>query len=59
VVTWAAEAGYERLWATVRVWHVAARRVLDKLGFHETGQVDADAAHGDNLLTVRSLASPA
>jgi [ribosomal protein S5]-alanine N-acetyltransferase len=55
VVTWAAEAGYGRLWATVRAWNVASRRVLEKLGFRETGQVDADAAHGDSLLTVRSL----
>jgi ribosomal-protein-alanine N-acetyltransferase len=56
VVAWAAEAGYERLWATVRAWNVASRRVLEKLGFRETGQVDADAAHGDSLLTVRSSA---
>lgn len=42
VVTWATEAGYERLWATVRAWNVASRRVLEKLGFHETGQIDAD-----------------
>ncbi len=31
VVTWATEAGYERLWATVRAWNVASRRVLEKL----------------------------
>ena len=59
VVTWSTEAGYERLWATVRAWNVASRRVLEKLGFHETGQVDADDVHGDSLLTVRSLSSPA
>ncbi len=58
VVTWATEAGYERLWATVRAWNGASRRVLEKLGFHETGQVDADPAHGDSLLTLRSLSSP-
>jgi [ribosomal protein S5]-alanine N-acetyltransferase len=57
VVTWASEAGYERLWATVRAWNVASRRVLTKLRFRETGQVDADAAHGDSLLMVRSLDS--
>jgi RimJ/RimL family protein N-acetyltransferase len=55
VVTWATEAGYERLWATVGAWNVASRRVLEKLGFRETGQVDADPAHGDTLLTVRAL----
>jgi RimJ/RimL family protein N-acetyltransferase len=59
VVAWATEAGYERLWATVRAWNVASRRVLEKLGFHETGQVDADDLHGDSLLTVRPLSSPA
>jgi ribosomal-protein-alanine N-acetyltransferase len=57
VVTWTTEAGYERLWAGVRAWNVASRRVLEKLGFHETGQVDVDAVHGDSLLTVRSVSS--
>ncbi|GAB3555881.1 GNAT family N-acetyltransferase [Spelaeicoccus albus] len=55
VLDWAAEAGYERVWATVRDWNAASRRVLDKLGFGETGQVEADAVHGDSLLTVRKL----
>jgi RimJ/RimL family protein N-acetyltransferase len=59
VVAWADEAGYQRLWATVRAWNVASRRVLEKLGFHETGQVEVDALHGDSLLTVRSPASTA
>ena len=53
VVTWASEAGYRRLWAGVRDWNVASRRVLDKLGFHETGRVESDPVHGDSLLTVR------
>ncbi len=53
VVAWAAEAGYPRLWATVRDWNAASRRVLEKLGFRETGQVEPDPVHGDNLLAVR------
>ncbi|WP_240617148.1 GNAT family N-acetyltransferase [Nocardioides speluncae] len=57
VVGWAGESGYNRLWATVRTWNLASRRVLEKLGFRETGQVEIDYAHGDNLLTVR-LADP-
>jgi RimJ/RimL family protein N-acetyltransferase len=57
VVTWAAEAGYARLWARVRVWNAASRRVLEKLGFHETGRVERDALDGDSLLTVRELRS--
>ena len=53
VVTWAGDAGYPRLWATVRDWNTASRRVLAKLGFRETGRVEPDAVHGDSLLTVR------
>lgn len=49
------EMGYERLWAPVRDWNVASRRVLEKLGFRETGQVERDAVHGDTLLTVREF----
>lgn len=55
VVDWADAAGYPRLWATVRDWNAASRRVLDKLGFHETGEVERDQRHGDSLLTVRHL----
>jgi RimJ/RimL family protein N-acetyltransferase len=55
VVTWAGEAGYGRLWAGVRDWNAASRRVLDKLGFRETGRVERDAVHGDSLLTVREF----
>jgi RimJ/RimL family protein N-acetyltransferase len=55
VVAWVGEAGYRRLWAQVRDWNVASRRVLAKLGFQETGQVDIDARYGDNLLTVREF----
>ncbi|MGH3169730.1 MAG: GNAT family N-acetyltransferase [Trebonia sp.] len=55
VVAWAGEAGYGRLWAGVRDWNVASRRVLEKLGFRETGQVECDAVHGDSLLTVREF----
>lgn len=55
VLTWAAEAGYERLWASVRSWNVASRNVLRKLGFVETGRVDPDVDFGDSLITVRTL----
>ena len=55
VVTWVREAGYGRLWAGVRDWNVASRRVLEKLGFRETGRVERDAVHGDSLLTVREF----
>lgn len=55
VVAWASEAGYRRLWAGVRDWNVASRRVLEKLGFRETGRVERDAVYGDSLLTVREF----
>jgi ribosomal-protein-alanine N-acetyltransferase len=55
VVTWAGEAGYGRVWASVRDWNVASRRVLEKLGFRETGRVEPDGVHGDSLLTVREF----
>ena len=55
VVTWAGEAGYPRVWAPVRDWNVASRRVLEKLGVRETGRVERDVVHGDSLLAVREL----
>jgi RimJ/RimL family protein N-acetyltransferase len=53
VVTWASEAGYRRLWAGVWDWNVASRRVLEKLGFRETGRVEPSSVYGHSLLTVR------
>ncbi|GAB2618667.1 GNAT family N-acetyltransferase [Pseudactinotalea suaedae] len=53
VVAWADEAGYRRLRAGVWDWNVASLRVLDKLGFRVTGQVERRSEHGASLLTVR------
>jgi [ribosomal protein S5]-alanine N-acetyltransferase len=55
VVTWAADAGLERLWAGVRSWNLASRNVLRKLGFVETGRVITDADFGDSLITSKAL----
>jgi ribosomal-protein-alanine N-acetyltransferase len=55
VVTWVGEAGYGRLWAMVRDWNLASRRVLEKLGFRETGKIETDGVYGDSLLTVREF----
>lgn len=57
VVAWAAQAGHRRLWAGVRVWNVASRRVLDKLDFVATGPVEPDAVHGDTVVTARTFRS--
>ena len=53
VVAWAGALGHPRLWATVRAWNTPSRRVLEKLGFRETDQVETDEQHGDSILTVR------
>jgi RimJ/RimL family protein N-acetyltransferase len=34
---------------------LASRRVLEKLGFRETGRVERDPVHGDSLLAVREF----
>jgi ribosomal-protein-alanine N-acetyltransferase len=56
VIAWAGEAGYQRLWATVWDWNIASRRVLQKLGFRDTGKVNPETVHGRTLLTVRAQA---
>lgn len=55
IIGWAQEQGHRRLWATVRDWNAASRRVLAKLGFVETGRVDPDIVHGDSLFTTKEL----
>jgi RimJ/RimL family protein N-acetyltransferase len=47
VVEAAAATGRKRLWATVRVWNAASFRVLDKLGFYDSGRVTEDPERGD------------
>lgn len=55
VIDVARDAGRARLWATVRDWNAASRRVLAKVGFIETGQVEMDPVHGDSILTTLDL----
>ena len=55
VIERADEAGHQRLWAEVWDWNAASRRVLHKLGFRETGGVEAESAYGRSLLTVRKV----
>ena len=55
VLSWARASGYRRLWATVRDWNAASRRVLAKLEFIETGRVDRDEVHGDSLYLTKQL----
>jgi ribosomal-protein-alanine N-acetyltransferase len=55
VLNWARQCGYLRLWATVREWNTASRRVLQKVGFTETERSEPCEAYGNNLVTTRSL----
>ena len=36
-------------------WNVASLRVLEKLGFRDTGEVERTSEHGSSLVTVREL----
>jgi RimJ/RimL family protein N-acetyltransferase len=54
VLDWARSSGYERVWATVREWNIASRRVLAKAGFTEERK-ELDAVYGNNLFTTRGV----
>jgi RimJ/RimL family protein N-acetyltransferase len=55
VLDWARSSGYERLWATVREWNTASRRVLVKVGFTKTERAEVDTVYGTTLFTTRRL----
>ncbi len=51
----ARSCGHQRVWATVWDWNTASRRVLAKLGFHETGRYEVHPDRGTTLFTSRRL----
>lgn len=53
VVAEATRNGHTRLASTVRAWNTASLRVLEKLGFSITDEVEPDPVHGDSLLLRR------
>lgn len=55
VVDLARSLGHQHLASTVRAWNTASLRVLEKLGFVNTGECEADEVHGDSLLLRKSL----
>lgn len=55
VVEWGRSSGHQRLWATVREWNTASRRVLTTTGFEETDRVERDAVYGDTVFLTRTL----
>lgn len=55
VIDQARTLGYPGLASTVRAWNTASLRVLEKLGFVNTGVHEHDEMHGDSLLLRKSL----
>ncbi|KQO60200.1 GNAT family N-acetyltransferase [Curtobacterium sp. Leaf261] len=49
VVDAARDAGYERLWATIRVWNADSFRVAEKLGFVRTDRPEPDDGRGGTI----------
>lgn len=55
IIESARESGYRSLISTVREWNGASLRVLEKLGFVDSGSRETDEEHGDLLLLRLSL----
>ncbi|WP_336500815.1 GNAT family N-acetyltransferase [Microbacterium paraoxydans] len=55
VLAWAVGAGFDRVWAGVWEWNLPSRRVLQKLGFVESGRERPSSVHGRNILTVKTI----
>lgn len=55
VLAWASDLGHRRLWASVWDWNLASLRVLEKLGFRDSGVQNPAMEHGRTILTVREL----
>lgn len=55
VILWAESLGCTRVWATIREWNTASRRVASKLGFVETSRTEPDAEYGDSLFYRKDL----
>ncbi|MFI6679394.1 GNAT family N-acetyltransferase [Kribbella sp. NPDC050470] len=45
----AVATGRKRLWATVREWNAPSFRVLEKLGFYNSGRVDENPHRGNSI----------
>ena len=57
VVAEAAATGRSRLWATVREWNTPSLRVLEKVGFHDSGRITPDPDRGDTIWMTMDLTS--
>lgn len=57
VVAEATATGRSRLWATVREWNTPSFRVLEKVGFHDSGRITPDPDRGDTIWMTINLTS--
>jgi RimJ/RimL family protein N-acetyltransferase len=57
VVAEAAATRRSRLWATVRDWNIPSIRVLEKVGFHDSGRVTPDPERGNTIWMTVDLAT--
>lgn len=57
VVAEAISTGRTRLWATVREWNTPSLRVLEKVGFYDSGRVTPEPVRGDTIWMTIDLAS--
>ena len=57
VVAEAAATGRSRLWATVREWNTPSLRVLEMVGFHDSGRMTPDPDRGDTIWMTIDLTS--
>lgn len=55
VVAEAATTGRSRLWATVREWNTPSIRVLEKVGFRDSGRITPDPDRGDTMWMTMDL----
>jgi RimJ/RimL family protein N-acetyltransferase len=55
IVGEARRTGHTRLWATVRQWNKDSFRVLDKLGFIDSGKVTEDLKFGNTVWMTRPI----
>lgn len=53
VLEYAFAVGHRRIWASVWEWNTASFRVLQKLGFRDSGERDVDEALGTTIWMVR------
>lgn len=55
IVAEAAITGRSRLWATVREWNTPSFRVLEKVGFCDSGRITPDPDRGDTIWMTMDL----